>query len=132
MEDVTPLMAYFRRRTIEKDTLLIKAGASSDDIYIIESGEIVVRIQLQTGDYVRLRKMGPGTIIGEEAMYKGSSHSSEVIATQQSTVYKISKRSIKMLEEQNPWAAAAFHQYIASVMAKKLAQSQQFLSTVLY
>ncbi len=131
MEDVTPLMAYFRRRTIEPDTLLIKAGASSDDIYIIESGEIVIRIKLQTGSYVRLRKMGAGTIIGEEAMYLGISRSSEVIATQTSTVYKISKRSIKMLEEQNPWAAAAFHQYMASVMAKKLAQSQQFLSTVL-
>ena len=131
MEDVTPLMAYFRRRTIEPNTLLIKAGASSDDIYIIESGEIIVRIQLQTGKYVRLRKMGAGTIIGEEAMYLGSSRSAEVIATQKSTVYKISKRSLKMLEEQNPWASAAFHQYMASVMAKKLAQSHKFLSTVL-
>ena len=131
MDDVTPLMAYFRRRTIEPDTLLIKAGATSDDIYIIESGEIVVRIQLQTGKYARLRKMGAGTIIGEDAMYLGSSRAAEVIATQKSTVYKISKRSLKMLEEQNPWAAAAFHQYIASVMAKKLAQSHKFLSSVL-
>lgn len=131
MEDVTPLMAYFRRRTIEPNTLLIKSGATADDIYIIESGEIVVRIQLQTGKYVRLRKMGPGTIIGEEAMYHGSSRAAEVMATQKSTVYKISKRSIKMLEEQNPWAAAAFHQYMASVMAKKLAQSHKFLSSVL-
>ena len=131
MEDVTPLMAYFRRRTIEPDTLLIKSGATSDDIYIIESGEIVVRIPLQNGKYLRLRKMGAGTIIGEEAMYLGSSRAAEVMATQKSTVYKISKRSIKMLEEQNPWAAAAFHQYMASVMAKKLAQSHKFLSSVL-
>ncbi|MCG8422464.1 MAG: SulP family inorganic anion transporter [Proteobacteria bacterium] len=131
MQDVTPLMAYFRRRTFEANTPLMKPGAQSDDIFIVESGEIVVRIPLQTGKYVRLSKMGAGTIIGEMAMYLGSPRAAEVIATQKSTLYKISRRSLKMLEEQNPWAAAAFHQYMATVIAKKLAQSHKFLSSVL-
>jgi len=55
----------------------------------------------------------------------------EVIATQKSIVYKLSRRSLKMLEQQNPWAAAAFHQYMASVLAKKLSQSHKFLSSLI-
>lgn len=131
MEDVSSLMRYFKPMSIDRGVMLIDQGDSSDDIFFVESGEVVVRLKLKNGNYLRLSKMGAGTIIGEMAMYLGKPRSAEVMATQPTTVYKLSRRALRLLEEHNPWAAVALHQYMAAVIARRLAHSHKFLNSIL-
>jgi len=111
---------------------LITQGDSSDHIYFIESGMLSVQLQLKDRSESRVTTMQAGTIVGEIGFYLGINRTASVIANQPSRLYRLSNKSYKRMENQDPMLAAALHQWVVKILAERLSDNIKTLEELLY
>jgi len=125
------LANYLERSEAPKGSYLIRQGDPADDLYFIESGKVTVLIELESGDTLRLRKMGAGTVVGELGLYLSQVRTASVVADEPSVIYRLSGEALKTMEEKNPRTAAAFHQFMVRLLAKRLINTDETLKVLL-
>lgn len=117
---VRRLLGYLTRIEVEAGTGIYRKGEESQDLYLIESGELTAWIELEDGSETRLRTMGAGTVVGESGLYLGARRSASVRATQPSVLYRLSLTALDRMTREAPELAAAFHQFIARQLADRM------------
>jgi SulP family sulfate permease len=126
--------AEFRRflepRHFDKDELLVEQGTESDDLFFVESGQVMVCLSLPDGKQMRIRTMNAGTVVGEGAFYLGVPRSASVIGVTGGRAYRLSRESLEKLKVQDPHIATTFHEYMARMLADKLADTTRLLSVL--
>jgi SulP family sulfate permease len=131
LEDVTRLMKYLERMEVEKGDYLMRQGDEPKEMYFIEAGLVSAQLELPGRKIMRLRSMRGGTTVGEMGMYLGNVRTASVIADRPSKVYKLSKSSLKEMEKNDPEIAAFLHQWIASLLAERLADNNRTIEALL-
>ena len=91
-------------------------------IYLIESGQVSLIRQLENGQTERLGTVGEGTVIGEIGFYGHFPHECSAICDRPTRLYRLSQEVLQRMEEENPRLAAACHQFIAQLLAKRIVQ----------
>jgi SulP family sulfate permease len=114
----------------EEGTELVEQGALSDDLFYIESGQVMIRLSLPDGSEMRVRTMDAGTFVGEVAFYLGVPRSASVVGTRRGRAYRVSRASIEKLRARQPRVATAFHEYMARTLADKLVDTTRLLSVL--
>src|SRR5262249_3890232 len=61
------LAGYAERWSFAPGEALIRQGDASEDVFIVRSGWIIVLVSGPHGEMIRLRRSGPGTVVGEIA-----------------------------------------------------------------
>jgi SulP family sulfate permease len=129
---VSALMAYLEKTVLGAGSYLFRQGDPAGDLYFIESGQLTVQLEFPAEKPLRLRTLRAGTVVGEVGLYlREGTRTASVIAVQPSTLYRLSARSLQQLEESDPALASAFHQYLARLMAERLARSVATLEALL-
>ncbi len=113
-----------------KGDALIREGAESDDLFFIESGQVMVVLALPDGAEMRLRTMDAGTVVGEIAFYLGLPRSASVIGSERGRAYRLSRENLGKLRSKKPEMAARFHEYMARMLADKLLDTTRLLSVL--
>jgi sulfate permease, SulP family len=131
LEDSTRLMKYLERREVEKDDYLMRQGEEPQEMYFIESGLVSAQLELTDGKIMRLRSMRGGTTVGEMGMYLGNTRTASVVADRPSTVYRLSRSALKEMEKNDPQLAAFLHQWIAGLLAERLAENNRTIEALL-
>ena len=72
------LLAACEAVDLPRDAVLIRRGDAGDALYFVEHGELSVLVTLVDGTVKRVRKLGPGTVVGEMALYSGHARSADV------------------------------------------------------
>ncbi|MCB0275742.1 MAG: cyclic nucleotide-binding domain-containing protein, partial [Calditrichaeota bacterium] len=98
---------------------------------IVLEGEITAQLEDGKGGVVRLRKMGPGAIIGEMGLYMNTPASASVIANSEARVLFISKAVFEEMEESYPATAAAVHRWVIRILGERLAAGNRTLQALL-
>ncbi len=129
--DVSRLIAYLERQEIAEGTTLIRQGDQSEDLYFIESGQVTAQLEMDGGETVRLRTLGAGTVVGEVSLYLGETRSASVVTVEPGVVYRLSEEALLRMAERDPDLASAFHRFIASLMAERLADNNRTLEALL-
>ena len=124
-EDVARLLTYFEHIALPEDTYIIRQGDPPAYMYYLEIGQVSVVLECETGSLIRLRKMGSGTVLGELGFYLKTPATASVITTKPTIMYRLSLEQEKELQANDPELAAAFHQYIVSIVSEKLAFSNR-------
>jgi SulP family sulfate permease len=109
----------------------MRQGDQPDEMYFIEAGLISAQLELPDGKIMRLRSMRGGTTVGEMGMYLGNVRTASVVAGRPSTVYKLSGNSLREMEKDDPEIAAFLHQWIASLLAERLADNNRTIEALL-
>jgi sulfate permease, SulP family len=117
------LMAYLRRLEFAEGDFLIQQGEAARDVYLLEAGRVTATVTTPRGETVRLRSMGPGTVVGEMAPYLRNIRTASVVAETSVTVYRLSEEAFEEMEEQDPQLAAALHRMFATLIAQRLADT---------
>ena len=117
---VTRLLAYLERVEAEKGFDLFLAGDEATELFLVESGEVEAWLKLAGGRERRLRSMGPGTVVGESALYLGGRRSASVRTTQPSVLYRLSGAALERMTSEAPELAAAFHRFVAAMLADRM------------
>jgi SulP family sulfate permease len=125
------LMEYVEKKQVGAGQTLIRQGDPADALYFIESGFATAHLELPDGRRIRLRTMCCGAIIGEVGLYLGAARTATILATEPTTVYRLSTDSIRRMEYQDPDIAAGQQKWIARLLAERLAENNNTLTAMM-
>lgn len=114
------LITYLERREFAAGEYLAHQGEMTDTIFFVESGDLAVELKLQSGGATRIRKVKPGAVIGEAALYAQQPRSASLVAQTTCVVYIMTREAVRRMERDSPVLAAVFHRFIASVLSERL------------
>lgn len=127
---VDELMQYLEEIIAEPDQRLIVQGDDTRDMYFIDDGKVSVELEVENRSNSRLLTTDHGTV-GEVGFYTDLPRSATVFAETRSSVYRLSRESLSILEQENPRLASALHAYIARRLGYRLADTSRVLRAVL-
>ncbi|MBI3445458.1 MAG: cyclic nucleotide-binding domain-containing protein, partial [Magnetospirillum sp.] len=106
---------------------VLQQGSAASDMFILESGQVTVRLTTDSGKSVRLRTMHAGTVVGEMGLYLNEERSASVVADQDCTIYRLTARNLERMEAEAPEVAAAFHRLMARQLAERLRNTDHLI-----
>jgi len=119
---VTTLRQYLKPRQFEEGGHIISQGDKQSGLYMIEKGQVVIRIKCEDGSVLRLRTLSSGAFFGEMGLYSGEPVSADVIAQQPTSLHVLTADDLKNLEKKEPDIAAAFHRFVIAYLSERLAK----------
>jgi CRP-like cAMP-binding protein len=125
------LLPYFTLNDIRAGDPVFHEGDDADGLILLVRGNLSAHLDLGGGQFMRLRKFLPGTLMGEMAFYTGSKRSASLVADTDATIGVISSESIRRLSLDQPAVAAEFHQMTARLMANRIMSMNAMLRTLL-
>jgi sulfate permease, SulP family len=124
---LTRLAASLDICEIDAHAPLFIRGDQGDALYIVESGRVTVSLSLADGRSMRLRSFGPGTIVGEMAVYTHAPRSADVVADAPARLRRLTLASLHELERDDPMTAQEWHRFVVKTMASRLAVTDDAL-----
>ena len=96
---------WFATRSYAAGTVIIDEGEVASAAFVITHGRCEV---YKTADGVRqvLRTLGPGDVFGETAVFTAKPRSATVVALEPVTVKVVTRDSLELELERNPWMGA--------------------------
>jgi SulP family sulfate permease len=125
---LTPrLLTYFAIYEAAAGETLAVQGDRTRDLFLVESGRVSAMLRSQHGEVIRLRTMGPGSVVGEIGLYLGRARTASIIAETESRVWRLSHEALAKMEENDPAVAAALHRFLAAMLAQRLIHANELL-----
>lgn len=122
------LLALMERMRLSAGEDLIRAEQQEKDVFFVVSGQLGVHLPASGGAHVRVRSMGPGTIVGEIAYLTGQPRNADVICEEDAEILKLSEATIKRIEAKDRDLAALLMSIFSRALASKLAQTNALLT----
>ncbi|MBD2462002.1 SLC26A/SulP transporter family protein [Oscillatoria sp. FACHB-1407] len=130
-DQVAPFTKYLERSQLAAGDWLFRQHTKADSLYFVESGQVSTLLELDRKQTVRVQTLGAGTIVGEIAFYTRTEHETSAIADQSTILYRLSAENLQQMQQDDPQAAAAFQEFMISLLANRLAQSQKEIKNLL-
>jgi eukaryotic-like serine/threonine-protein kinase len=96
---------WFETRVYRSGDVIVTEGEPGDTAYIIESGACDVFRNID-GQRALIRRLDPGDVFGEMAVFSGGTRTATVVAVDEVTVKLITGASLNRELDRNPWVAA--------------------------
>jgi SulP family sulfate permease len=125
------LIPYLERLEVPSATHLIRQSEQSESLYFVESGRVTAQLEFEDGRTLRLRTMGPGTVVGEVGLFLRGTRTASVVTNQPCTVYRLSVTSLERMSRENPDLALAFHRYVICLLGERLTSSTALLRGII-
>jgi len=125
------LMEFLERVEVEAGETLIRQGQEADQLYFIERGSVVVCLETEGGERVRLQTLGLGTAVGELGLYLGATTTASVIAESPTVAYRLTRVALARMKDEEPELAATFHEFVAHLLSERLTATTRTLEAVL-
>lgn len=125
------LLTHLERMEVENNTTLFRRGDPPKAMYFVEMGRLNVILETEEGEITRLRNVRSGTVVGEVGLYLKSPHTANVITEQKSVLYRLTIDSMKQMEKQDPEVASALHEWIARLLAERMADNTRAVEALL-
>jgi SulP family sulfate permease len=129
-DEVERLLGYLEREEFIQGDHLIQQGAEAEDLFFLEQGKISIYLELENDQRVRLQTLGTRTIVGEIGLYLGERRTASVVAEEPSVAYRLTKTALKKMQQNDPQLSAAFHLYIARLLAERVADTTRLLAAM--
>ena len=114
------VLPYLEAVDVDAGETVLRQREPSEGLYFLESGRLTVQLESPEGDRMRLRTVGPGTVIGEVTLYLGTPRTASVVADVPSRLHRLSADSLARMERGDPTIAAAVHRMFARLLAQRL------------
>ena len=124
-------LAYLTEVQFNEGDELIKQGEASRDLYFLEQGDVSVYLKPAAGEMIRIRRTGPGTVLGELGFYLDTPRTASVIADGPGRAYRLTTEALGEMENRHPALAAALHRFMADLLAERLLRTTHTLEAVL-
>ena len=128
---LSDISAYLEEQDVPADMVIIEQGKKAGGIYFLESGHITVRLDSGKGEQIRLKTLGPGTVVGEVSLYLGSKASASVVTDVDCRIYYLSKDNFKKLQLEAPEKITILHSFVVRLLSDRLAESNATIQALL-
>jgi len=129
-DDIDRLMGYLEKAELEEGECLLRQGEKSDCLYFTESGQLSIYLNLESEEQVRLQTLSARLIIGEMGLYRGTTRTASIVADEPSVVYGLPKATLERMKKDNPRLAVSLHEFIATQLADRLADTTRLLGAL--
>lgn len=85
---------------------LFEEGNEAQGVYLVERGEVEVRIRAEGDRQTTLAHLGNGSVVGEMALIAGGSRSASVVATSPTQGYGFTRLDFELLRDDHPRTAS--------------------------
>jgi SulP family sulfate permease len=130
-EALAVLLGLCETVELPRDAALMRRGDAGDALYFVERGEISVFVTLGDDQRKRVRTLGPGTVVGEMALYSGLPRSADVVAETPCRVRRLSAERFARLEREHPSVAIQFHSFVVKLLSMRLAAANDEIRALL-
>lgn len=131
LQAVDRLMKYLEPREVKQGEYLMHQGDPPTEMYFVEAGLVTAQIEYPDGQILRLRSIRGGATVGEMGLYLETVRTASVLAARPSSVYRLSAQALKEMGEKDPEVAARLHEWIARLLAERLADNNRTLEALL-
>ena len=114
------VLPYLEPVEVDAGETVMRQSEPSDGLYFLESGRLTVQLESPEGGQMRLRTIGPGTVVGEVTLYLGTPRTATVVAEVPSKLHRLSANALARMERGDPAIAAAVHRMFARLLAERL------------
>ena len=128
---LSDISEYLEEQDVSADMVIIEQGKKAGGIYFLESGHFTVRLGSGKGEQIRLKTLGPGTVVGEVSLYLGSEASASVVTDVDCRIYYLSKENFKKLQLEAPEKTTMLHSYVVKLLSDRLAESNATIQALL-
>ena len=128
---LSDISEYLEEQDVSEDMVIIEQGKKAGGIYFLESGHFTVRLDSGKEKQIRLKTLGPGTVVGEVSLYLGSEASASVVTDVDCRIYYLSKENFKKLQLEAPEKTTMLHSYVVKLLSDRLAESNATIQALL-
>ena len=122
---MSEMFKYVTIRQLAAEEILFSTGNLTDGIYLVQHGSLDIVVNTEKAGSVRLRKVGPGAILGEVSLYLNQPASANVVAREYSEILHFTREQLVAMLAEHPTLAAHFHERMARVMAYRLSDNSR-------
>lgn len=117
ISQLTPFMVECRFGT---DCVIFEQGQPAEYLYILLSGEVVIRYKPYDGPPLNVAHIEPGGVFGWSAALRRELYTSGALAVKESLTYRIRGSNLQVLRSQHPETAVILLDRLAGVIAERL------------
>ena len=118
-EQMACILPYLQRQEFEAGEYLMRQGAESADLFIIECGQVTSQIERPGQPPMRLETMRGGRTVGELGFFLNTPRTAAVMADEASIAYRLSRHALERMESEQPQAALAFHRLMLQLLGDR-------------
>lgn len=118
--DIKCLLQHLERLEIGPGTTILRGGKPIDAFFFIESGQVTTSNEDCSNSSLHLETMKYGRFLCDIGFYLGHTCTTDVIAADQCTIYRLSAEKLKQLEKENPEITSKLHQIMVRLLAKRV------------
>jgi SulP family sulfate permease len=108
---------------VEQGGYLAHQGEKANDLYFIEGGKLSIYLEIEDEGRIRLQTLGTRTVVGELGLYLDTTRTASIIADEPSVVYRLTRSALLEIKNKDPELAAALHEFVACLLAERLADT---------
>ncbi len=120
------MFQYVSSRTLAAGETLFRKGELTDGMYLVQYGSLDIFVATDE-ETIRVRKVGPGAVLGEVSLYLNQPATASVVATTDAEVLHFTRQQLTQMLLENPAIAAHFHERMARVMAYRMADNNRLI-----
>jgi len=125
------ILHYLEKQELPAGVKIIHQGDSPGDLYFLEDGIVTVQLETSNEQPRRLNTLSSEHLVGELGFYLGSKRDASVLTGAPPPLLRLTAESLKMMEMEEPEAAALFHKFVAHIMAGKLSHLMSTVETLM-
>lgn len=129
-EKICQLMKYLEPIQVETGGYLVRQGDEAKDLFLIESGKVSIYLEMGDQKRIRLQTLSERVVVGELGLYIDFKRTAAIIAEESCSAYRLSKSALVEIKQQDPDLAAAIHEFIACILARRLADTTRLLAVL--
>ena len=121
------LADYAERWSFAPGEALIRQGDASEDVFIVRSGWIAIVVDRPQGETIRLRRAGPGTVVGEIAFLLRRPRSASAIADTPVEADRLSAAALSRMAAEDPHLLLRLQTALLRILARRLSDSTELV-----
>jgi len=114
------LSQFIEECQFPKDYVIFEQNDSADHLYILLSGEVVIRYKPYDGPSLLVARIEPGGVFGWSAALRREAYTSGAQAAQDSAAYCIRGADLAIIYREYPETGKVFLERLAGVIAERL------------
>jgi len=123
-EDLAELGASLQRRQFAAGSMVFSQGDNGDSMYIVESGDINIHLPGDASRRISLKDIARGEYFGELALFDEKPRSASALATTDTVLLELQRRTLEGYLENRPKVALA----ILRTLSERLRETNTMLS----
>jgi CRP/FNR family cyclic AMP-dependent transcriptional regulator len=121
---VDHLAGFARRRTAAAGEILFVEGSRSDELGVLVSGRLALRMLVPERGLVTILTVEPGDLYGWSAIVPPNRATSTVVAVEESEMIALDGMALRLALADDPILAAAFYPRVLQTVSRRLSATR--------